>query len=141
MFLGRTAPEVVEADFVHRGGRGVARDMAAVLGALAIRLHDHRHRIPAQVGLDAAFERAVPRVLGLAARRNRVQVSRVRAVRQVGAGAAREIDHLVEQEMRTLGPVLCQHGINRLEPLGGLNRINVIKWIESAHKSFTIGFP
>ena len=43
--------------------------------------------------------------------------------------------------MRPLRAMLPQYRVDRLEPLARLNRINVIKWIESAHKSFTIGSP
>ena len=54
---------MIEADFVQRRRRGVARDVAAVLGALAIRVHDHRHRVPADVRLDAPLDRAVAGIL------------------------------------------------------------------------------
>ncbi len=94
----RRAPEMIEADLVERGRRRVARDVAAVLRALAIRVHDHRERVPADVRLDAPLDRPIARVVGLLADRDRVQVRRVRAIRQIRAGAARVIDHAFEED-------------------------------------------
>ena len=50
--------EVVEADFVERGGRRVRRDVTAdaVLGLVG--LDDHRQRVPADEALDAALDLA-----------------------------------------------------------------------------------
>ena len=109
--------------------------MPAVFGADTVRSHDHRHGIPAYVGLDASFERPIARILGLAPGRDRVQVGRIRAVRQVGAGAARKVDHFVEQEVGSLRPVTRQHRIDRFQPLAGLHRINVVVWIETRHRT------
>ena len=39
--------EVVEADLVKRGRRGVGRQMAADAGELVVRAQDHRDRVPA----------------------------------------------------------------------------------------------
>ena len=63
MLVRRRAPEMVEAHFVQRRRRGVARDVAAVLGALPVRLHHHGHRVPADVRLEAPLDRAVARIL------------------------------------------------------------------------------
>ncbi len=63
--LGRRgAPKMVEPDFVERRRRSVARDVAAVLGAFAVRVDDHRHRIPADIGLDPPFDRAIAGISG-----------------------------------------------------------------------------
>ena len=122
----RRAPKVIEADFVQRRRRRVARDVAAVLGADAIRVNDHRHRIPADVGLDAALDRAIAGILGLLADGDRVQVGGVRAIRQIRARAARMIDHAFEQEVSALRTVNPQHGIDRLEPLLRLLRVEIV---------------
>ena len=47
VLLGAGAPEMVEADLVERLGRLVARDVAAELGRLGVRLQDDRDRVPA----------------------------------------------------------------------------------------------
>ena len=122
----RRAPKMVEADFVERGRRRVARDVAAVLGALAVRVDDHRHRVPADVGLDPPLDRAIAGILGLLADGDRVEVGGVRAIRQVRAGTARVIDHAFEQEVRALGAVNAQHRVDRLEPVLRLLRIGVV---------------
>src|SRR5262249_62202407 len=58
-------PDVVEADLVERGSRGVRRDVAADSVLLLVRLHDHRHRVPANDALDAAFQVTVAGIRGL----------------------------------------------------------------------------
>ena len=50
------AEEMVEADFVQRGGRGVGGNVAADVVLFAIRAHDHGDRIPANEALDAPLE-------------------------------------------------------------------------------------
>ena len=103
--VGRRAPEVIEAHFVQRRRGGVAGQVAAVLGGHAVGLHHHRHRVPADVRLDAPLERAVARILRLAAGGNGVDVGGVRLERQVGAAAARVVDQPLQQEVRTLRAV------------------------------------
>ena len=122
----RRAPEVVEAHLVKRGRRGIARDVAAVLRALAVGLHHHRHGVPADVGLDAPLEGTVARVLALLGRRDRVDVGGVRPERQVGTGAARVVDDPLEQVVRPLRAVHAQHRVDRLEPLARLVRIGIL---------------
>jgi hypothetical protein len=121
------APEVVEPDFIERRGGGVACDVAAVLRARVIGLHHHGERIPAHVGLVAPLERAVARIVGLLRPRYRVEVGRVRLERQIGAGAAGEVDQFLEQEMRPLRPLSAQDGFHRLEPLLGFRRVDVFE--------------
>jgi hypothetical protein len=72
-------------------------------------VHDHRHRIPADERFDATLDGAITRVLHLVARRNRIDVSRVRLERQVRAGAAGEIDQLFEQEVSSFGALRLDH--------------------------------
>jgi len=103
-----TAPEVIEPDLIQ-GRRGrITRDMAAIFGVDPVCPHNHRHGIPAYIGLNAPFKRAISRVLWLAAGRNRVQIGRIGAVRQVGARSASKVDHLVEQEVSPLRAVFGQ---------------------------------
>ena len=132
---------MIETNLVQGRRRRITRNVSAVLGADAIRLHNHRHRVPAQVCLNPALNRTITRVLGLPSGRDAIQVGSVRAVRQIGTRAPCEVDHLIEEEMSPLGPVLCQHRIDRFEPLAGLDRINIIERIETTHKSSTIRSP
>ena len=121
------APEVVESNLIERRGGGVARDMTAVLRARMIRLHHHGERIPAHVGLVAPLERAIARIIGLLRPRYGVEVGRVRLERQIGAGAAGEIDQFLEQEVRPLRPLGTHDGLHRLEPLLGFCRVDVFE--------------
>ena len=101
--------------------------MAAIFGGDAVRLHNHRDRVPADVGLDALLERPITGVLALETGRNGVDVRRVGFERQISAGAARVIDETIEQEVRALGAVRLEHGVDRLEPLLRLDGIEVLK--------------
>ena len=121
------APEVIESDLVERRGGGVARDVAAVLRARMIRLHHHGERIPAHVGLVAPLERAIAGIIGLLRPGDGVEVGGVRLERQIGAGAAGEVDQFLEQEMRPLRPLGTHHGLDRLEPLLGFGGIDVFE--------------
>ena len=71
------APEVVEADLVERLGRLVARDVAAELGRLRVRLQHDRDRVPAHEGGREPLELGVARQLRLVLGRDRVDVRRV----------------------------------------------------------------
>ncbi len=126
MRLARGAPEVIEADFVQGRRRRIARDVSAVFRALAIRLHDHRHRVPADVRLEPALDRAVAGVLLLLAGRDRVDVGGVGLERQVGARTPRVVDDALEQVVRAFGAVRAQHRVDGLEPFARLGRINVV---------------
>src|SRR5579863_2453458 len=99
--------------------------MSAIFAGLAIRLHHHGHRIPADVGLDAPFERAVTRIFGLRRDRNGVHVRSVGSEGQIGTGAARVIDQPLEQVVSPLRSFGAQHRIDRCDPLAGLDRIQV----------------
>jgi hypothetical protein len=58
-------PEVVEAGAEHRRQRSeagdVAAEVAAVLRVQAVRLDDHRHRVPAHVGAQPLLDLDVAR--------------------------------------------------------------------------------
>jgi hypothetical protein len=127
MLVTGCAPEVVEPDFVQRCRGRVARDVAAVLGALPIGLHDHRHGIPADVCLDTLLERAIAGILDLLSGRDRVDVRRVRLERKVRTRAPREIDHALEQVLRALRALRLEHRVDGLEPLAGFDGIGVFE--------------
>src|SRR5882672_6671160 len=65
MVVRGRSPEVIEAHFVERRGGCIARQVAAVLSAGAVRQHHHGDRIPADVSLDATLESAIARVFAL----------------------------------------------------------------------------
>jgi hypothetical protein len=109
--FGRRAPEMVEADLIQAGRRRITRNVSAILGTLAVGLHDHGHGVPADTGLDSPLQRPIARILGLLTDRYRIQVSRVRAVRQIGAGSPCLIDHALQQVVGPLGTMDPEDGI------------------------------
>src|SRR6266851_4927973 len=71
------AKEMIEADFVKRGGGGVGGDVAADVVLHAIGAHHHGQRIPANQALDAAFEFLIAGEKRLQAVGNGVGVRRI----------------------------------------------------------------
>ena len=107
-------PEVVEAGAEHRRQRREARDVAAEVAAVgrvqAVRLDDHRHRVPAHVGAQPLLDLDVAgRALFLVGR-DRVDVGGVGRERHVDAGLARVVDQLFEQEVRALAALGADDG-------------------------------
>ena len=100
--VGGRAEEVVEADVVERGRAREARDVAAELGALAVGLHDHRERVPADDRADPVLEAGLARRLLLVVRVDRVDVGGGGLVGQVHARAPRLVDQPLDQEVRAL---------------------------------------
>lgn len=122
----RTAPEVVEAHVIERGGRGERRDVAAEFARLAVGAHDHGERVPADDRADAPFHRVVAGALGLQVRGNGVDVFGGRLERQVRTGAARDFDHAFEQLVGALGAVARDDGLDGLDPLAGFGGVRVV---------------
>ena len=118
---------MIEADLVQRRRRGVGRDVAAVLGIRAIRLHHHGERIPAHVGLVAPLERSIAGIVRLLRLGNRIEVRGIRLERQIRAGAAREVHQFLEQKMRALRTLRTHDRIDRLEPLLSFGGIDVFE--------------
>ena len=124
--VGGRAPEVVEADLVEDRRRLVARDVPAELGGFLVRLEHHRDRVPAHERAHAPLELLVDRVLGLVLWRDRVDVGRGagrrrRRTRQLGVA-----DDALEQMLGAVGSVVLHDGVERLEPLTRLLRVDVL---------------
>ena len=80
--------EVIEPDFVERGGRRVGRDVTADAVLELVGLDDHRQRVPSDQALDAALDLAAARERRLIGGGNRVDVGRVGRERLRDAVAA-----------------------------------------------------
>ncbi len=119
------AEEVVEADLVEAGRRLVRRDVAADLEAGPVRVGDHHRGVPADEGADPALDLLVAGEPRLALRRDGVDV--------VGAAQRGHADvqlaGLLEQPQhhvaRPVAAALVDQLVERLEPVGGLVRVDV----------------
>jgi hypothetical protein len=126
------APEVVEADVVERRRGGERRQVATQAGEAVVRPVDHRHRVPADVGADALLDVLVRREPGLLVGRDRVDV--------VGRDHRGDVDPLVtrtlhepRQQVAGTGATVRAHdGVERVEPLLGLGRIDVRQLVHEA---------
>src|SRR5215469_2331544 len=126
------AEEVIEADLIEAGRRGVGGDVAADAEAGPVRPRHHDGRVPPDVRPDPALDVLVAREPRLALRRDRVDV--------VGAAQARDADLLLagafqqpEHHVPGAGPATGPHdGVERLEPLPGLVWIYVGKLVGQA---------
>ena len=119
------AEEVVEADLVQAGRRGVGGDVAADAEARAVGAADHDRRVPPDVGADAALDVLIAGEPGLALGRDGVD--------EVGAAQAGHADLLLtgplqqpEHDVPGPGPAVGPDDvIEGLHPFPGLVRIDV----------------
>ena len=126
MVVGRGAPEMVEADLVEHRRRLVARYVPAELGGFLVGFEHHRDRVPAHERAHAPLELLVDRVLGLVLRRDRVDVRRGAGRRRRRTGQLGVADDALEQMLGAVGPVVVHDGVERLQPLTRLLRIDVL---------------
>ena len=123
--VGPAAEEVVEADFVQRGGGLVGGDVAADVRGL-VRLGDHGHGVPANDALDLAFQRPVAGVGNFLIGGDGVHVGRVDAT--AGALDAGRPDFVLQGLQQERGPLRSldsQDGLDGFQPLGGFRRVDV----------------
>src|SRR6266404_6234426 len=113
---GARAEEMVEADFVERGGAGVGGDVAADVVLDAIGAHDHGQRVPANQALDAALEFLIAGEQRLEAIGNRVGVRRVRCEWEIDAGNGGVRAEALQNFRGDFGAAGFEERIKRLEP-------------------------
>ena len=120
-----SAEEMVEADFVERGGRRERRDMTADALVRLVRFDHHRGGIPADQALDAALDVRTAGHRHLVVGGNRVEVRSVGGERQLDAVLG-GVDGQVAQQPRDFGgPAGLQHIIEGLEPFVRFNGIEL----------------
>ena len=115
----RAAEKMILRHFVKRRRRREGRDMSADVRR-GIRLHHHRHRVPADKAFDAALDVAVARKRRLLVRRNGVDVGRGRAGGRTRRGA-QLIRQFFQQLRRALRSLALQgqleHRLQGFRPL------------------------
>jgi hypothetical protein len=85
----------------------------------------HRHRVPAHEGADAVLDRLVAGNPDLLVDGNGVDVRGIGREGHVRAGAARLVDHLLDEKIRAVRSFVLDHTIDRVQPFLGLLRIDV----------------
>ena len=120
------AEEIVEADVVKGGGRGEACDMSAEFGtlllarttiAMAFQRISERMRFSISAGPGMRSSMCVGMVFRYA----------VLLVNGRFAPERRHVDHAVEQIMRPFRPLRFDDRFQRLQPLLGFFRFNIVK--------------
>ena len=137
--VGGRPPEMVEPHFVERRRRGVGRQVAAVLRALAVGRDDHGERIPADIRLETPLDRAVAGVRPFLRRADAVHVCRVGLERQVGTRPAGVVDHPLQQIVGALRAVHLEDRVDGLEPFLALERVDILDLLIFAHAYLCLG--
>ena len=113
--------EMVEPHLVQRRRRGVGRDMPAQAAVLAVGVDHHRHRVPADVALDAPLHLPIPGKRRLLIDGDGVDVGRADHARHFDAARAQPLRQAVQEAGRLLRPFVLQrvleHCFQRLQPL------------------------
>ena len=116
-------PEMVEARAKHVGQRGKRADVAAQVAAFgrvdAVGLDDHRHRVPAHVGAQTAFDFQVAGAARFLRGFQRVHIAGVGRERAIDAVLARVFEQFLEQRVGVLRALAVDHGGQRVHPLTG----------------------
>ena len=119
------AEEVVEADLVQRRRAGERRQVAADAVGVLVRLDDHHRRVPADERPDPALDVLVAREPRLLLPRDRVDVRRRHGGRERDLGRVGPLHQTAQEVPRPRLPVHVGDGIEAVEPLRGLGRIDV----------------
>ena len=113
--------EMVVTDLVKCRQRRIGGDVASKPAVLAIGVDHHRHRVPADVTLDADFRLPIARKPRLLFNRNRVDVRGADRIRRLDARRAQAVHQVVEEEGCLFGALGLEHLLDdefeRLQPL------------------------
>ena len=120
-----SAEEMIEADFVERGGRRERRDVTADALVRLVRSDDHRGGIPADEALDAALDVRTAGHQHLVVGGNRVDVRGIGGERQLDAVLGGVKRQVAQQARDFDGAAGLQHIIERLEPFAGFDGIEL----------------
>ena len=123
--LVRAAEEVVEADLVEAGGAGVGREVAADALEPGVRAQHHGQRVPADHAPDAVLHRLVAGEVGLLLGADRVDVAGLGQRRKADLELAGALQEPEQDEAGALRAGRLDQGIERVEPLRGLDRVDV----------------
>ncbi len=119
--LSAGAQEMVKGHFHQRRARGISRDVPAQTAVLPVGVDHHRHRVPADIALDAPFHLPVAGKRRLFVGGDRIDVRRADhpgRLDALGAEPAREALQKTRRVFRALvAQRMCNHILERLQPL------------------------
>ena len=104
-----TMEEMVEADFIQRGARGVRGDVAAESCVLPVGIDDHGHGVPPREALDAAFQFTITRIRRLVLGGNRVHIRRADGRRQLDPRFPQPLQQLAQHQRGVLRALVLEH--------------------------------
>ncbi len=119
------AEEVVEADLVEARRRCVGRDVPADADVGPLGPVDHDRRVPPVVGADPPLDVLVAGEPRLRLGRDRVDVVGAAQARDTDLVLAGPLEQAQHQEAGPVAPGVLDNRIQRLQPLGGLGRVDV----------------
>ena len=119
------APEVVEADFVQRLGRLVARDVAAELGRLRIRLEHDRDRVPADERGGEPLELGSPGIGSSSSTGMVLTYGVLRPAETLTPYSCAWSIAWSSRKRHPLAAVVFDNGVDGVEPLPGLDGIGI----------------
>ena len=125
--VGAGAEEMVEADFVERGGRGVGGNVSADAVFDAVGAHDHGQRVPANQALDAALHFLIAREQGLETGGDGVDVRGVGGERKIDAADSSVRAEAFQDFTGDVGATGKEHGIQRFQPFLDFDVLDVVR--------------
>ena len=123
--VGLAAEEVVEAHLVEGGRAGKGREVTADAGLAGVRPRDHDGCVPADVTANPSFEVLVAGEPGLGPGWDRVDVGARDGGREADLVGPRPLQQFHQQELGTRPAAGFDDGIEGVQPLCGLLRINI----------------
>ena len=119
------AEEVVEADLVQGGRRGVRGQVSADARRPRVGPRHHHGGVPPDVGADAALDVLVAREPRLLLGRDGVDVRRADRRRERHLQLVGPLHQLEHQELTPRLAARVDHGVEGVEPLGRLLRVDI----------------
>ena len=117
--------EVVEAHLVQRCRRRISGEMTSDAGVLGVGPCHHDRSVPADVGADPAFKVLVAGEPRLLVGGDRVDVGGRHRGREADLGGTCPLEQLHEKEPGPVTTALVDDGVEGVEPLIGLGRVDV----------------
>ncbi len=139
--FGPPPEEMIKRHLVKRRRRSVRRNVPAHVRGM-VRLHDHRHRVPAHQAFQADFGLPVAGILRLLRDRDGIRVRGIEAARQFVLVGAQTVSELFQQLRRALRPLAGDGQVkDRLDGVGELVALGSIRTtVGEGRRARTVNF-